>query len=197
MPKGQYTRVYKHAPNFRDLSGQRFGKRVVISWNSSSVHNEKKGSSLWNVICDCGKTSVIPTSTLKATSSCGCDIEYAARSGATRKSRNISAPRNVSHLKRTFGLSVEEFERRRMVQDNKCRICKEVFVVTPSVDHDHTCCSSQRSCGKCIRGLLCKRCNAALGGFHDQIDLLETAIVYLKEHQKTACITPSQEAKDG
>jgi hypothetical protein len=30
------------------------------------------------------------------------------------------------------------------------------------VDHDHACCQKKnRSCGKCIRGLLCHTCNIA------------------------------------
>lgn len=31
------------------------------------------------------------------------------------------------------------------------------------VDHDHACCSGDRSCGQCIRGMLCGSCNMGLG----------------------------------
>lgn len=31
------------------------------------------------------------------------------------------------------------------------------------VDHDHSCCPGQMTCGKCTRGVLCNECNTAEG----------------------------------
>jgi hypothetical protein len=174
----------RSACNFVDLTGLRFGKRIVLHREQTPIYRGKKGSSVWRVRCACGRESVIPTSTVKNTTSCGCDKSYAVRSGVSRRSSlPLSARRNKAHLKRTFGLTVDQFEKMRFGQNNRCAVCHEEFVVTPSVDHDHGCCAKTRSCGKCIRGLLCKRCNAGLGSVHDRIDLLESAILYLKAYQ--------------
>ncbi|RFS81363.1 hypothetical protein D0T12_32545 [Actinomadura spongiicola] len=72
---------------------------------------------------------------------------------------------------------------------NTCAICGRVDDEKGSkrfaIDHDHTCCSTAgRSCGKCIRGLLCVSCNAGLGGFRDNIELLAKAIDYLRSHSE-------------
>jgi hypothetical protein len=31
------------------------------------------------------------------------------------------------------------------------------------VDHDHSCCPGRQTCGKCVRGLICRQCNTAFG----------------------------------
>jgi hypothetical protein len=48
------------------------------------------------------------------------------------------------------------------------------------VDHDHACCPTQQTCGRCIRGLLCVECNHGLGRFHDDAARLTRAAQYIK-----------------
>ncbi len=39
----------------------------------------------------------------------------------------------------------------------------------PQIDHDHACCPGQSSCGKCIRGVLCVRCNTFIAHFENLV----------------------------
>ena len=49
-----------------------------------------------------------------------------------------------------------------------------------AVDHDHGCCPGGLSCGKCIRGILCRKCNVAIGYLNDDPTLARAAADYLK-----------------
>lgn len=55
---------------FKDLSGKRFGKLVVVSF----AGNSNNGHSKWNCICDCGKECVsFSTNLIRGmANSCGC-----------------------------------------------------------------------------------------------------------------------------
>lgn len=52
------------------------------------------------------------------------------------------------------------------------------------VDHDHSCCPGTKSCGRCIRGILCNNHNLAIGMFEDDVELLYAAIRYLTARRK-------------
>jgi hypothetical protein len=78
-----------------------------------------------------------------------------------------------------YGLTQEQFDRLLTVQENACGMCRELFAEGRPicVDHDHTCCPGEKvSCGKCVRGLLCRSCNTGLGHIERKSDL---ARVYL------------------
>jgi hypothetical protein len=80
-------------------------------------------------------------------------------------------PEAVRRWKRTYrlaqyGLTEEDFDRLLEIQEYACAMCQEPFEDGRpiSIDHDHACCKAEkRSCGQCVRGLLCLRCNTALG----------------------------------
>ena len=48
------------------------------------------------------------------------------------------------------------------------------------IDHDHSCCPGKKSCGECVRGLLCSRCNPMLGMARDDKEILRSAVDYLE-----------------
>ena len=87
-------------------------------------------------------------------------------------------------LMRTFKLTASEWDAKLAAQGRKCAICKTDVPAgrgTWHTDHDHACCSGIKSCGKCVRGLLCRHCNSALGHLQDSPELLRAAAIYIEE----------------
>ncbi|MET8311639.1 endonuclease VII domain-containing protein [Micromonospora sp. NPDC005173] len=69
-------------------------------------------------------------------------------------------------------------------QGGVCAICKEPPGASTRlvVDHRHSCCPTRNSsCGKCVRGLLCGTCNAAIGLFREDPEIFRRAIAYKQQ----------------
>lgn len=49
-----------------------------------------------------------------------------------------------------------------------------------AVDHDHSCCPGGTSCGRCVRGILCRKCNVAIGYLNDDPALAKAVSDYLE-----------------
>ncbi len=65
-----------------------------------------------------------------------------------------------------YALTPERFARLLVAQGHACAMCRVPFEDDQPicVDHNHDCCPDEkRSCGECVRGLLCVSCNTALG----------------------------------
>jgi hypothetical protein len=79
-----------------------------------------------------------------------------------------------THLKRTYGITLEEFNILLHNQNNSCKICNTIFndETTPCVDHCHDT--------ENIRGIVCHPCNKLLGFAKDDIRILKNAIKYLE-----------------
>jgi Recombination endonuclease VII len=74
----------------------------------------------------------------------------------------------------TPGCEAQLLEYETLPLDHKPRL-------TLCVDHDHDCCKGPHSrCGMCVRGLICWRCNTALGMADNSASRLEGLAVYLR-----------------
>ena len=84
-----------------------------------------------------------------------------------------------NHLKRTYGITLTEFNKRLDEQNGGCAICG---TTEPGgkwknfhVDHDHET--------RKVRGLLCNSCNVTLGVVKEDIHTLKSMIEYLESHE--------------
>ncbi len=76
------------------------------------------------------------------------------------------------------------------INNPHCQLCSiklniggsEQGKTAANIDHDHGCCPNSNSCGRCIRGLLCTRCNLRVGSFESlaRDGLLAKLGVYLR-----------------
>ena len=104
-----------------------------------------------------------------------------------RKSYAKNAEKQRSYqLKKKYGITLDEYNALMEAQDNKCPVCdrhQDEFTRAFHVDHDHACCPGVKSCGKCVRGLICVNCNLALGHLGDSLERLDALSKYLLSQQ--------------
>ncbi len=81
---------------------------------------------------------------------------------------------------RKYGITIEQYDELLASQGGCCAICgrEPRPDISLHLDHDHE--SGQ------LRGILCFRCNNALGDFDDDLTLLRGAIRYLESFQPVA-----------
>lgn len=83
-----------------------------------------------------------------------------------------------NNLKRTYGIDLVEFNTMLERQHYSCAICAATLDGGRDTHVDH-CHESGR-----VRGLLCGKCNMALGLFQERSQLLERAAAYLQLYER-------------
>lgn len=102
---------------------------------------------------------------------------------AVVRRKGVSEGRRLAYVARQYGLTPAQYQalvdacRKNAKGEPLCMMCNRIRA--RAVDHDHSCCSGKTSCGKCVRGLLCTRCNVFLGHSRDNTAVAYSMIDYL------------------
>lgn len=97
-------------------------------------------------------------------------------------SESFKSSKRSYQRNRVYGWSTERFDSAWALQGGACAICGVQLLLagrSPAsvhVDHDHETGDP--------RDLLCAKCNKALGGFGDNVVILQSAINYLLKHSR-------------
>lgn len=93
-----------------------------------------------------------------------------------RSQEHVKEKMRAARLLKTYGITLDDYNEMFVEQQGCCKICgtsQSELKHNLSVDHCHIT-------GK-VRGLLCNDCNLILGNAYDSIDILQSAIKYLKK----------------
>lgn len=139
-------------------SPNKSGKRVVINCKECK--------------CDYSALAIKVTAGKEKFCSNECYKNYRKSNSKDKKYLN-----KIHQKKYKYGITEEEYLQMFLNQKNSCKICQTPFsdesrYTLAVVDHCH-------ETGK-VRGLLCQRCNRALGGFKDSLEILKNCISYLE-----------------
>ena len=112
-------------------------------------------------------------------------LKFFGKDAARYYSRCKPCHRKQTHaagVAKRYGLTAEAYAAIQTFQGGRCAICQIATGASKAlaVDHNHSCCPGNQSCGKCIRGLLCSTCNQLLGFARDNPEMFKRAILYLE-----------------
>jgi len=104
--------------------------------------------------------------------------KYAELQRRTRARPSYRLGLRRSHLMRKYGITLEQYDAMLLAQGGGCAICgtPEPEGTSLHVDHHH-------DSGE-VRGLLCFGCNAGIGQFREDRDLLLAAAEYLRSPRR-------------
>lgn len=136
--------------------------------------------------------------------------EYKKRNADKAKKDRLENPeyfkaREFAREMKKYNTTVEWYRDRLIEQSGLCAICSHLShhhgtLQRLQVDHDHTCCDLKtKSCGECLRGLLCADCNVLLSYLErflkeasvvaERHTWTRRALNYIEDYKKTWTVT--------
>ena len=103
------------------------------------------------------------------------NVDALKESGREYRKNNPGSWRGA-HLKRAYGMTLQQFNELFQRQGNRCAICYSDSHGGRGWHVDH-CHASEK-----IRGILCHPCNVAIGFTKDDVGRLKACISYLNKH---------------
>lgn len=92
----------------------------------------------------------------------------------TKEARKATTIRNV------YGLTMEQYNG---LIKNGCEVCGTHDKLC--IDHDHACCPARtKTCGKCVRGVLCDRHNRAEGMLNSNPNEAIALAMYMMRNER-------------
>jgi len=95
-----------------------------------------------------------------------------------------------------YGITEDQYDAMLLAQGGGCAFCGAPQGRVGAnnydfhIDHDHACCPHKgRSCGRCVRFLLCDLCNIGLGYFREDPSIMRTAADAIEARQPLAGAT--------
>ena len=102
------------------------------------------------------------------------------RDYVSKNREKVNARRREYNSLRRWNMSASQVEAILAAADYSCEACgcprSEAKALV--LDHDHSCCPGEHTCGKCIRGVLCWHCNIALGYLKDDPKRIKGLLTY-------------------
>lgn len=164
---GHYQRYRKHGPDFDKSPIGSKGTKV----SQYGIPEGFKKCYKCTLVKELDQFAELPPSTRKAHPNLTHNAQCLECSSMSRRSLNA---------RRMFGHRGVILDSQR-ISGAGCSNCGRNDIRI-AIDHDHSCCPEVgKSCGKCVRDLLCSNCNTILGLCKDSPDILRDLATYVEK----------------
>jgi Recombination endonuclease VII len=97
-----------------------------------------------------------------------------------RRQRILGPDDSRAPARRTVhGLTADERDALVSLQGGRCAVCGRTDRPL-EIDHDHRHCPGTIGCRHCVRGAVCGRCNRAIWGLGDDVEVARRLVGYLE-----------------